>query len=127
MLRSTGLLAAGFACFLLAGGHWAAAQCVAWGKMLAANSARYGTAAGVERTFSGRHPCGMCKKVQSGRQAEDERKPPLAKLEKKGDLGIAQRAAFVPRPAVRFAGVRSVQAGPIEEQPSEPLVPPPRA
>lgn len=75
------------AVFVLVGGHWAVLQTVAWAGMLRTYSQSDGLVAGVEKTFSGEHPCKMCLKVQAGKKQE-EQKIPLLKVEKKAEAFV---------------------------------------
>lgn len=87
IVRWIGYPLALLAVFALIGGHWAVLQTVAWAGMLQTYSRTDGLVAGVEKTFSGEHPCKMCLKVQVGKKQE-ERKSPLVKLEKKAEAFV---------------------------------------
>ena len=55
---------------LAVGGHWAFLQSVAWVGMTV-EYAKDGTLLeALERTFSGEHPCKLCKVVDAGKKAE---------------------------------------------------------
>lgn len=84
MIRRLGQTACFLAAFVVAGGHWAVLQSVAWFGMLADYSGEYGLVAGVSKTFDGQHPCGLCKKVEEG-QKQEGTQIPLAKSDKKTD------------------------------------------
>jgi len=71
------------AMFTVAGGHWAVLQSVAWGQMLWNYSQEEGSVfAGAQKTFSGKAPCSMCKKIIAAKKQE-ERAPASVKLDKK--------------------------------------------
>lgn len=52
------------------GSHWVLLQSVAWTGMLANNLQSRSLSEAVERTFSGEHPCSLCKQISKGKQAE---------------------------------------------------------
>lgn len=52
------------------GGHWALLQTVAWTNMLATNLCSSSFEVAASKTFDGRHPCGLCKAISSGKQSE---------------------------------------------------------
>jgi hypothetical protein len=81
----TGQICCITAAFMVAGGHWAVLQSVAWFGMLTDYSGKYGVTAGVAKTFDGQHPCSLCKKVEQG-QKKQEQQTPLLKVEKKADV-----------------------------------------
>ena len=58
--------------FAACGGHWLVLQSVAWGSMLVDFSRSGSLAAAVEKTFDGRHPCGLCHEVQKGQSSEQK-------------------------------------------------------
>lgn len=70
-------VAAALALFL-AGGQLGLLQVVAWAGMVVNYSARYGLTEGVTRTFDGKNPCPMCKKIERARQTQKENKPSTA-------------------------------------------------
>lgn len=77
-IRTVSLLTA---FFLLIGGHWAVLQSVAWGKMVASYSREGSLEKAVEKTFSGQHPCSLCKKISTERQKETKAPWSLEKKE----------------------------------------------
>jgi hypothetical protein len=52
------------------GTHWLFLQSLAWTSMLAENLQSGSVFDAVERTFDGHHPCGLCKQISKGKQAE---------------------------------------------------------
>ncbi len=63
------------ACLLIVsiGGHWALLQSVAWMGMLVSYSAEENFSAAIEKTFDGKHPCGLCKAVDHGKRSEEKK------------------------------------------------------
>jgi hypothetical protein len=53
---------------LLATGPLGLLQVVAWTGMVFDYGARYGLVEGLERTFDGRNPCGLCEKITEARR-----------------------------------------------------------
>jgi hypothetical protein len=49
---------------LLAGGHLAVLQVVAWAGMIASRSATTSLVEAVETTFDGQHPCSLCQAIR---------------------------------------------------------------
>jgi len=88
------------ALFLSAGGHLALLQGVAWATMIRDYSRTGSVTAAMEKTFDGKHPCAMCKKIAAQRTHE-ERAPASVKVEKKAEVFIALGTAIVPLPIVR--------------------------
>lgn len=90
----------GLALFLVAGGHWAMLLGVAWATMVRDFSRTGSLSQAVEKTFDGRHPCALCKKITSAR-AHEEKAPAGVKLEKKNEAFVASCSAAVPTPISR--------------------------
>jgi hypothetical protein len=95
VIRRLGQTACLLAAFVVAGGHWAVLQSVAWVGMLANYSGQHGLVAGVSKTFDGQHPCGLCKTVEEGQKQEGE-KLPLVKSDKKTDCLTPRPLASLP-------------------------------
>lgn len=51
-------------------------QLVAWSQMIKDYSQEKGLVAGVMKTFDGKHPCQLCKKISASQQ-EEQKKPVL--------------------------------------------------
>src|ERR1051325_9194225 len=56
--------------FAASGGHWMVLQSLAWTRMLVSYSQRGQFAEAVTKTFDGRHPCALCKKIERGKSNE---------------------------------------------------------
>ncbi len=55
------------------GGHWLVLQSVAWSGMIVKYARTEGLASAVEKTFDGRHPCGLCAQIAVGKRSEQKR------------------------------------------------------
>ena len=87
------------ALFLVAGGHWAMLQGVAWATMVKDFSKTGSLTEAVGKTFDGKHPCAMCKKIASARTSE-EKAPVSVKIDKKAEVFIATSGSDLPLPVV---------------------------
>lgn len=58
-----------------AGGHWVVLQGVAWTGMFFGSLQTASVTESLQRTFDPERPCGLCVKIQEGRQQERERAP----------------------------------------------------
>jgi hypothetical protein len=105
------------------GGHWALLQTVAWTNMLANNFSSGSFEDAITKTFDGRHPCGLCKAISSGKQSEkkNELPVPVRHLEFVSALPV-----FVITPPQEFClvGGRAFAPTPFI---APPPVPPPRS
>jgi len=97
ILKRIACAAMGLALFLVAGGHYALLQTVAWTTMVNDFSRTGSLSMAVEKTFDGRHPCPLCKKIASARSAE-EKAPATLKVEKKAEVFVAVGSSEVPAP-----------------------------
>ena len=88
------------ALFLVAGGHWAMLQGVAWATMVKDFSKTGSLTEAVGKTFDGKHPCAMCKKIASARTSE-EKAPITVKIDKKAEVFVSSSGSKVPEPASR--------------------------
>ena len=88
------------ALFLVAGGHWAMLQGVAWTSMVRDFSKTGSLTEAVGKTFDGKHPCPMCKKIASARTSE-EKAPVTLKVDKKAEVFVASARSEVPMPLAR--------------------------
>ena len=71
--------------FAIAGGHLLVIQTVAWSTMIVKYSRGVTVAEAVEKTFSGKAPCKLCKAVEAGHG--DQSKIPLSlKVDKKFEI-----------------------------------------
>jgi hypothetical protein len=100
--RLTTLMMA-LALFLVAGGHWAMLQGVAWVSMVHDFSRGGSLTQAVEKTFDGKHPCAMCKKIAKAKNSEasGEKAPVTVKVEKKAEVFIASNRSELPQPVSR--------------------------
>lgn len=89
LIRIVCLLAA----LLISGVHWPLLQVVAWTGMLASYSRDYGWVQGLQKTFDGQNPCGLCKKVEEGQKKESQ--IPLIKWEKKADYWVEAKVLLL--------------------------------
>ena len=88
------------ALFLVAGGHWAMLQGVAWATMVRDFSKTGSLTEAVEKTFDGKHPCAMCKKLSNAR-ASEEKAPVTVKVDKKAEVFVASARSESPMPLAR--------------------------
>lgn len=122
--RLLGCIVMTAALFLSAGGHLALLQGVAWATMIRDYSRTGSVTAAVEKTFDGKHPCAMCKKIAAQR-SHDEKTPATVKAEKKAEVFIALGAAIVPLPIVHSFTYPPHPFVNLPEHPSAPPVPVP--
>jgi hypothetical protein len=87
------------ALFLSAGGHMALLQGVAWANMIRDYSRTGSVTSALEKTFDGKHPCAMCKKIAKQR-TQDQKAPATVKAEKKAEVFVALSSQIVPLPVV---------------------------
>lgn len=86
--------------FLVAGGHWAMLQSVAWATMVKDFSRTGSLTQAVGKTFDGKHPCTMCKKIATARTSE-EKAPPTVKVDKKAEVFLKSPGSELPLPLSR--------------------------
>ena len=96
-LKKFGYALIALALFLTAGGHYALLQTVAWTTMVNDFSRTGSLSMAVEKTFDGRHPCSLCKKITKARSTE-EKTPATVKAEKKAEVFVAASGSEVPAP-----------------------------
>ena len=85
------------ALFSMVGGHWVVLQGVAWARMVHEYSSQESLSFAVQKTFSGRHPCSLCKKIALGKQKEKKTSATLEKINKKTE-GFIECVASLPIP-----------------------------
>jgi hypothetical protein len=112
------------ALFVAIGGPLAVLQGVAWATMIRDYSRTGSVTAAVEKTFDGKHPCAMCKKIAAQR-SHDEKTPATVQAEKKAEVFIALGTAIVPLPIVRCFAHPPHPFVNLPEHPSAPPVPVP--
>ncbi|MCX6958868.1 MAG: hypothetical protein NTW91_00960 [Verrucomicrobia bacterium] len=88
------------ALFMVAGGHWAMLQSVAWAGMVKDFSRTGSIAEAVTKTFDGKHPCSMCKKIAAA-QAHEEKAPVTVKIDKKAEVFVKAPGSELPTPVSR--------------------------
>ena len=115
----------GAALFTLIGGPLALLQCVAWSTMVRDFSRNGTLTQAVEKTFDGRHPCPLCKKIAKARSAE-EKAPATVKIEKKAEGFFAQSASSIPQPVCRPLVYAAAPLVEMPERSDAPPVPVPR-
>ena len=97
--RLLGCIVMTAALFLSTGGHLALLQGVAWATMIRDYSRAGSVTAAVEKTFDGKHPCPLCKKIAAQRSHE-ENAPVTVKVDKKAEVFIASDVAIIPLPVI---------------------------
>lgn len=88
------------ALFMVAGGHWAMLQSVAWAGMVKNFSRTGSLTEAVSKTFDGKHPCSMCKKIAAA-QSHEEKAPMSMKVDKKSEVFVKACGASLPLPIFR--------------------------
>jgi len=114
------------ALFLSTGGHLALLQGVAWATMIRDYSRTASVTAAVEKTFDGKHPCPLCKKIAAQR-SHDEKAPVTVKAEKKAEVFLASASTLIPLPLIRAFAYPPHPFLNVPEQLSAPPVPVPIA
>jgi hypothetical protein len=114
------------ALFLSAGGHLALMQGVAWATMIGSYYRTDSVITAVEKTFDGKHPCAMCKKIAAQR-THDQKAPATVKAEKKAEVFVAIESTIIPLPVVRDFAYHPHPFVNVPEHPSAPPVPVPIA
>jgi hypothetical protein len=112
------------ALFLSAGGHLALLQGVAWANMIRDYSRGGSLTQAVEKTFDGKHPCPLCKKIAAQRSHE-EKAPVTVKAEKKAEVFVGVSSQIVPKPLARSFAYPPHPFLNVPEQLSAPPVPVP--
>ena len=104
------------------GGHWAILQSVAWMSMVASYSQTAPLKAALVKTFDGKHPCSICKFVDTGKKSEQKRE--TQKLLTKLDFFLTPtRVTLYPPSPVP---PQACPAGPAKSRSEAPPTPPPR-
>ena len=89
LVRAIGTLLLSLAMFSIAGGHWAVLQAIAWARMLGEYSRNASIEVAITKTFSGKYPCDLCRKIKESSQKQEA--PRSIKQEKKSKAFFAQR------------------------------------
>ena len=103
IVRRLGCVMMALALFLVAGGHWAMLQGVAWVSMVHDFSRDASLTQAVEKTFDGKHPCAMCKKIVKAKNSEasGEKAPVTVKIDKKAEVFVKAPGSELPTPVSR--------------------------
>jgi hypothetical protein len=106
----------------LIGGHWALLQSAAWMGMIYNYSHRSTVAEAIDKTFSGKFPCQLCKLVRAGKVAEKVQD--IVKPEQKFDFSfvVGPQWLFPPKPSRQFIPTDFASLARLEA----PQTPPPR-
>ena len=126
LMRRIGCVMMALALFLVTGGHWAMLQGVAWATMVKDFSRTGSLTLAVGKTFDGKHPCPMCKKIASARTIE-EKAPLTVKIDKKAEVFLASASTLIPLPVVSSCDYPPHPFLNVPEQLSAPPVPVPIA
>ncbi|MBI3880822.1 MAG: hypothetical protein HY301_12285 [Verrucomicrobia bacterium] len=123
MISRIGHLLLALALLGATGGHWWFLQSVAWTAMIVDQSRTAPLSVAVAKTFSGQHPCVLCKQIQAGKNSEQKTELPNPTIKFEFLYSTARPALFPPRIAVESApaGFLPFPRG------ESPPVPPPRA
>lgn len=103
IVRRIGCAMMALSLFLVAGGHWAMLQGVAWVTMVHDFSRGGSLTQAVEKTFDGKHPCAMCKKIARAKHSEasGEKAPVTVKMDKKAEVFVKAPGSELPMPVFR--------------------------
>jgi hypothetical protein len=104
------------------GSHWFFLQSVAWLGMTVEFSRTEPLSTALQKTFDGRHPCGLCKLVHQGQKAE--RKGEMQKSDTKLDL-FCERTAILTTDPLAFSDPVAILLH-LTARSEAPPVPPPR-
>lgn len=110
---------------LTLGLHWALLQTVAWTGMLVSYSRASSLTEAVRKTFDGKHPCCMCKAIESGRKAEQEQSKEKLTPDAKIKCVLPTEIAFIHAPAL--PEFPTIPLDIFRSHLTKPQTPPPRA
>jgi hypothetical protein len=113
------------AMFSIAGGHWAVLQAVAWARMLEEYSRGASLQVAIVKTFSGKFPCGLCRKIKEGSQKQDT--PRAIKLDKKSESFLCAEDPIAQLILPRNFSYPASEHRALSVLPGAPPSPPPRA
>lgn len=128
-LKILGCIACFTAVLVLNGGQWMALQSFAWVRMTVQFFQQDSLGVAIAKTFSGRYPCSLCLKVQSGlqEQKQEEQKLPWLQTERLPEAVWEWRCLLAPPVPTASAeepdSLPSIYLGYAERPPT----PPPRA
>jgi hypothetical protein len=123
MVRLLGRAVTILALCLAIGLHWVAVQSVAWTSMIVEYSQKTSLPEALAKTFDGKHPCSLCRAVQSGQKSE--KKSEFQSFTPKIDLICSARTIRLLPPVA--AHEYPTHAASANERAQSPPVPPPRA
>jgi hypothetical protein len=99
LIRTIGLPLIALAMFSVGGGHWAILQTIAWAGMLRDFAREGPLTTAIIKTFSGENPCGLCLKVEEGRQKEEA--PVSVKSDTKAESFLCAESSAAQSPISR--------------------------
>ena len=105
------------------GAQWTVLQSLAWTRMLAANLRTGSFTAAVQKTFDGKHPCGLCKAIAAGKSAEPKQEF-TGSLQKFEFPPVTEILVWVAPALFQFVPQENTFADPLAHPPP---TPPPRA
>ena len=119
--------ACAFALLISGGGHWLVLQSIAWSRMIVAYSRSDSLPNALQKTFDGKHPCCMCKKIKKARQEEKRQDAPAqaGKSVERPDL-VVSFVQLVRAPSASRSGRAAVMLNRPIEYAEPPPTPPPR-
>jgi hypothetical protein len=129
-LRVAGAFFCLIAVLVINGGHWAALQTFAWGRMLVAFCQHDSIANALLKTFDGRHPCALCVTVRTGLhqdQQQQKDQAPYASTERLPEPLWELRCAIAPEPQLFTTQEHPIVPQLASDFIDSPPSPPPRA
>ena len=73
---------------LITGAHWSALQTAAWTRMFVGFARSGSLAQAWEKTFDGEHACALCRTVERGKRADQERSPGVVRTEWRWEFDV---------------------------------------
>ena len=123
-IKFFGLIFIAFAFFSLAGGPLALLQTVAWARMIHDYSEQESVVTAFQKTFSGKYPCSLCKKIAAEKKKEKKNQALLETITKKEKVILEETTLLtlpsftkVPYPEVADTHYRSFTKGPVTPPP----------
>ena len=107
----------------LGGAHWVLLQMTAWTGMLITRTQNQSVVEAVRTTFDGRHPCPLCKAINSAKNQEKDQQNKASIVKKSQDLKLVKlkiRTLISPQissgenewPEVALVGLERMEAPP---------------
>jgi hypothetical protein len=126
-IRVAGPVCCLFAVLVLNGGHWAALQTLAWGRMFINFAQQDSVAAALVKTFDGEHPCALCLTVRNGLQeTQQEERVPWTSPERLPEPLWEFRRAILPAPQLFVMHEQPIVPQFTSDFVDSPPTPPPR-